>query len=211
VTMTEPRNLADVADAVPETDEPPLCPCRRHYLGAPCPVPFLSNVGAVIRDRGPYDGKRGTLWTPAGAAFYDDLQHYRHDEPPHGLTISVPGTVTRNGDEVRYSEALRVRFSRWWTEREGCHWHTFPPAMPDTARENIGRAVDDAVRDALSAVLGVLPSTPEHFDAIYREAARLKVAYEAERERRAAAEAIARAEAIEARLADPAHVPFIRR
>lgn len=23
---------------VPETDEPPLCTCGKHYVGAPCPV-----------------------------------------------------------------------------------------------------------------------------------------------------------------------------
>jgi hypothetical protein len=31
-----PLNLADIADAVPETDEPPLCSCGKHYVGAPC-------------------------------------------------------------------------------------------------------------------------------------------------------------------------------
>jgi len=28
--------LAEIADAVPEQDEPPMCGCGRHYVGAPC-------------------------------------------------------------------------------------------------------------------------------------------------------------------------------
>lgn len=27
----------DVCDAVPEDEEPPLCQCGQHYVGAPCP------------------------------------------------------------------------------------------------------------------------------------------------------------------------------
>jgi hypothetical protein len=189
------------------------------------PVWYLANIAETIRSRSPYDGKRGTVWTADGRAFYSELSQIR-DRAPDRLTIMLPGTLTRDGAERSYTPSLEVQLHRWdyfhrdEDPREGCHVRVFPPEMPPAARETIRDAVAQAVRDALSAlspavtggpVLADPESSVDLFDAIYREAAREHAQHEANRYRESAARDLERAEAIEARLADPLHVPYINR
>jgi hypothetical protein len=36
------ESMAKLQESVPETDEPPICWCGRHYVGADCPTPARS-------------------------------------------------------------------------------------------------------------------------------------------------------------------------
>lgn len=63
---------ADIADAVPEGDEPPLCACGGHYVGAPCPM--RTKTGRILT---PADIEALAVEAEAGY----DVAHLK-DRPP---------------------------------------------------------------------------------------------------------------------------------
>lgn len=175
---------------------------------------FLPNVAAVVADRGPYDGKRGTVWTPTGQAFVSDANR-EWDEPGVGrdFTLLFGGTLTRNGEEQGYTDSLRVRFSRWshLSEQPGTFWSAYPvPGMPEHAGKLVTEQVNKAVAVTLSALFGTdgqLQADVRVFDAVWRELARADLARQAARYREQAADATARALAAEERLAVDDYTP----
>jgi hypothetical protein len=43
------RLMAEIAESVPESEEPPLCTCGKHYIGAPCPLDTMRDNNASLQ------------------------------------------------------------------------------------------------------------------------------------------------------------------
>lgn len=158
------------------------------------PTPILDNVAALLLERGPYDGKRGSFWEPTGPVHYTDARCEHRSDVVRSIQFIAMGEATRSGSKYSYTPGLTITVSRWQhgVDGAGSFITVQPPYnhLPETAIKFIRLAVGEVIGDVRSALgFGITEHDDGRFlDAIFHEASRAALAHQIEREEQKLAE-----------------------
>lgn len=153
------------------------------------PTPILDNVAALLLERGPYDGKRGSFWEPTGPVHYTDARCEHRSDVVRSIDFIAMGDATRSGSKYSYTPGLTIHVSRWayMGDGTGSFITVRPPHnhLPETAIKFIRLAVAEVIDDVRSALgFGITEHDDGRFlDAIFHEASRQQLAHTIERKR----------------------------